>query len=1344
MQRKLKIILLVVFILISVSVFSFGLWTAINSSKHIEDKNVSTISSSPKYTLNGKINWESHQPYIGDKYGEVTYSSSSAKNNYVVHMYTSGYSGSGTASNGQTFNFKNVSITATITNVKSWHNLNYRSSHKSYKLIRDGQVISSGSLSGTGTVAMYSGNLSNGNYRLEYICKAEVSNSGYYQDNFSYTFVIDNTSPSISIKTMGGQSISSGTITKEQLVVTATDNSSLTLYYKEPNGSFKSHSSNNFYITSSSKNGEWKFYAKDKNNNQSGEVSLVFDNTAPTGDFYTDGGKYSEYYVNRPFSFKANDNIEITKLLMKKPNSSEWVDYKNGSMISDLAGEYKFKAIDKAGGESKEYAIFFDNVAPTIELNVDSNEVYDDIYTSSNDIKFDVNDNVSDDIQVYIKKPNNENFEKFTSQALEQNGKYEYYCVDKVGNESRKSFFILDRSAPTLTVRLGGEVTDKVFVKGENLNFVAIDEYIEKVTIYIKKPNTNSFDIYESGEKLLIDGEYQVYAEDGLKNRSESKSIVLDNEKPSVSIFADGEETHDKYKNANTVSFKAQDSIDLDMYVKLPKSESFTKYSDGVTYSLSGKYEFYAVDKAGNESEKVSIVIDRDIDKVEMQGVVNGVANGNVIISWIDKNIDESAPIDRVLVNGKEYKKGSTIYTVKNGHYKVQVYDMAGNSYEENFVSTKDNIRNKTYNQEWWETYNSSKEKLSFDSLDKAIGFAIAREKGIVETGVWSNPNEWDVGIPMDSIDSENAKLGTFYVYKESGNSSRVVAYFTLERLEQVIREYAESSIEHYYYYEKTPATASEGNSVTIMSDNRKIITSSMTFEKGNKITIDNQVFDGEIFNLEGEHKAVFEDDYGNKIDYTLVIVRKIPVIEYCTEKGEWKEIVLGKKKELYLSNNTSIRIKDDVDSYAMLEVVNKNKEVSKLKKDQIANFDESGKYTINSVNHYGKSLDIHVFISKESEKIEFFTNTQKKKLDIKITKSNDNYVEIESIKIYKKVNQEWILLERDDYDALIQRVKLDYSFRSSGDYKVVVEDNFRKGEFAVSHEHSYTQPNPEFTIKGVLENGITNGDVSIDWKDEIIVDITRNGKPYNYSKGQAIREEGKYTVTIKNYDSYEQKFEFIIDKTNPNLVLDGVENNGKTNKNVAVIVKETGLDITVFVNGNKVDRDFINAVLTKDGAYKIVALDNAGNSTIFEFEIDKTPPKISIENLGEDGTIKGQTSITCDEKNITVKVYLNGEEIEYRLGENLEELGEYRVVVLDSLGNAVEYNFTLVYGLSVVSIVLIIVVIVIGVLIVIFVFSYRKKKLGYVFKKGKENSKKPKHKSEKVKENKDKNQKEN
>ena len=133
----------------------------------------------------------------------------------------------------------------------------------------------------------------------------------------------------------------------------------------------------------------------------------------------------------------------------------------------------------------------------------------------------------------------------------------------------------------------------------------------------------------------------------------------------------------------------------------------------------------------------------------------------------------------------------------------------------------------------------------------------------------------------------------------------------------------------------------------------------------------------------------------------------------------------------------------------------------------------ESGKYVICSVNHFGLSEEVTIYISLDEPAITFDSDTDKKQLIIDVTASADSYAKLQSIAIYKSVDggDTWVLLTADDYGTVISEATKQYKFCTSGMYRVVVEDTFHTGFEAIEGMTEYTQIGPAGVLSGV-ENG--------------------------------------------------------------------------------------------------------------------------------------------------------------------------------------------------------------------------------------------------------------------------------
>ncbi|MBQ3221205.1 MAG: hypothetical protein IJB34_04520 [Clostridia bacterium] len=79
--------------------------------------------------------------------------------------------------------------------------------------------------------------------------------------------------------------------------------------------------------------------------------------------------------------------------------------------------------------------------------------------------------------------------------------------------------------------------------------------------------------------------------------------------------------------------------------------------------------------------------------------------------------------------------------------------------------------------------------------------------------------------------------------------------------------------------------------------------------------------------------------------------------------------------------------------------------------------------------------------------------------------------------------------------------------------------------------------------------------------------------------------------------------FNITVDGTKPTIKLNGVENGGKTENPVTITDLSEKGEVTVYLNNEKLLYELGNE-LTEDGKYRVVAMDECGNTTEYTFEI--------------------------------------------------------------------------------------------------------------------------------------------
>ncbi|MBR5822709.1 MAG: hypothetical protein IKY67_01030, partial [Paludibacteraceae bacterium] len=856
---------------------------------------------------------------------------------------------------------------------------------------------------------------------------------------------------------------------------------------------------------------------------------------------------------------------------------------------------------------------------------------------------------------------------------LATQGTYYFYSVDKSGNSSSTVSITLDTTKPTGTLYAGSSVVKSGTVTSASYIKYVPSDNIALGTSYVMKPGTSSYVTYTSGTQFTAEGLYRFYTYDAASNISETYEITINRDVPSAQLFVDGNEIgNGGYTNGAHIKFESDAAK---CFVKLPDSDTFVEYMSGAEYYKEGKYTFYGLSESSVSTGYYTIVIDRTIKKVDIFNVTDGNTDGDVVITWSDGDAELYAPIKSVTINGKPYTKGQTIYTIDTATYTVEVEDAGGNKWTTEFTSTKKNVLTDTLQKEYYEAYDVNGDFFSFSTYENALAFATAREKSLVTTGTW-NSDSWDAGIAMDAIDAANAVNGQYFVYKKSGNPDELVAYFTEERLNEVIAEYAKVGIKDFFYWEKEPATAGESENLYSYSDSKNILASSVTFGDNIAVLINGEEFIGNVYEIEGKALLTVCDEWGNTCDYNLTVIRNAPEILYAVGEGSINPVVYN--RTYYLKDKVTVSISDGFDEMAMFSVYDENnKLLGNFSIGETYAFTVSGRYTVVAVNHYGESETFTLVISLDAPKVSVTENAEEKKLDIVITKSADDESHIQTVIILKSTDggNTWVEVDKDDYGTVVSTNTLAYSFRTSAIYKVSVTDEFRTGIDTVTAELDYAQKNPEGTLIGVDNNGHTNGTVKFEWTDEAIVVLTKDGDTVDYKSGDELTEDGVYTLTFENFDGYKASYTFTIDTAAPVIATEGADHREAVNEDVKVFYTEENLTAELFKNGKSLGEYTSGNPISADGQYRVVVRDLAGNEVSVEFTIDKTVDyAINVNDKGLSNSV-----IATANEQVTVSLAKNGVAVEYTLGAAITEPAEYALAVTDALGNRSEITFKIV-----------------------------------------------------------------
>ena len=517
-------------------------------------------------------------------------------------------------------------------------------------------------------------------------------------------------------------------------------------------------------------------------------------------------------------------------------------------------------------------------------------------------------------------------------------------------------------------------------------------------------------------------------------------------------------------------------------------------------------------------------------------------------------------------------------------------------------------------------------------------------------------------------------------LYFKSGNPDELVAYFTVERLNEVIAEYAKDGIIDYYYWEKEPATAGPNENLYSYSANRNILANEVMIGENIGITVDGETFVGSVYNTEGKHVMVVSDSYGNTCEYNLTVIRTLPDLYYAI--GEGGAVKVDLERTYYFKDEINISITDALDEMAMFNVYDENGElIGSFSLGEICKLSESGSYTAVAVNHIGETEAFRIVISRNAPSVSLKADEAEKQLVITVTKSEDKESHFQTLELYKSTDggTTWVPLGADDYGTAVDLNNLVYKFRTSGMYKIIITDEFRTGMDAITGEITYTQPAPTGDLAGVENGGHTNKEVTFTWDDEAQVSVTKNGEAIEYKSGDKLTEDGSYVIVFENFDGAKTTYEFVIDTKAPEVAAEGHKADLPVNTPVSVDILDEEATAVLIKNGEEVGEYVSGTAISDEGKYVIRVTDKAQNVTEISFEIDKS---VDFAINVNDGGLSNSVTIVANE-GAEIVVTKDGNVIEYKEGTEITEPGKYTVKVTDALDNVSERSFIIVTPVS-------------------------------------------------------------
>lgn len=377
-------------------------------------------------------------------------------------------------------------------------------------------------------------------------------------------------------------------------------------------------------------------------------ISIVDDRNNSQNRFYN-----GDFTNARSMTITVNSSYECYYLEIVDANEeSIKVSNSNTLKVTNLPnGNYQFEA--RCYGESyknnNSYVGYYtvcnfnfniDCIAPTIfGASTTKSE-----YITTDSIKVYATDTLSGVENLYMKKPTDTSFSKVGSSITLSDfddGIYEFYAKDRVGNITKNYYLIYDSIGPIGWIEdVNGESINSQYVN-QMFRFNCSDEVSGLNYIEYKLPNSNEWVNYDGGFISSIEsGIYQFRAYDNCGNVSDIYSVNVDTTKPIILCYGDGNLiTGEKQVSYEKISFDVLDNESgvKNIYIKLPNSNIYEEYQIGDSFDINGTYILYAYDNAGNRSDNFEIFLDNQAPVISSSPVkLNSSTKGSFKVECSD------------------------------------------------------------------------------------------------------------------------------------------------------------------------------------------------------------------------------------------------------------------------------------------------------------------------------------------------------------------------------------------------------------------------------------------------------------------------------------------------------------------------------------------------------------------------------------------------------------------------------------------------------------------------------------------------------------------------------------
>lgn len=206
-----------------------------------------------------------------------------------------------------------------------------------------------------------------------------------------------------------------------------------------------------------------------------------------------------------------------------------------------------------------------------------------------------------------------------------------------------------------------------------------------------------------------------------------------------------------------------------------------------------------------------------------------------------------------------------------------------------------------------------------------------------------------------------------------------------------------------------------------------------------------------------------------------------------------------------------------------------------------------------------------------------------------------------------------------------------------------------------------------------------TNKPVYLVWSDSsYTVSVSYNNVVNEtYVSGTPLSEEATYIFTVITRAGVSKTYTAELSYQEPVGIFKNLGDNNFSNQPVYFIFTETGSTATL--DGKEY---FSNTKIATEGKHQIILTSKFGNTKIFDFELDLTPPEGKLYGIkNTNGNFTNQeVYLEWFEEGATAKISYGSIVRDYVSKEPISEANTYLIILQDSAGNEKHYTFEISY----------------------------------------------------------------